>query len=178
MGKLLILIVVLVLIDEHRDWVRSKIATISTSASLNASFSQLNASIPTSPHPNFAQFNAGNDPTRSIPYILLKTFALRMGVFTAYGHLLTLQGLSSKTSTAVPRNGGSHLFTCRYYRQPLLIELHPGCRLFRSWIAWPWRWSMVSAAVLHISIRPKDAADHEIVKSRDILVKMTTSMLK
>lgn len=41
--------------------------------------------------------------SRTMPSLLLKTFALRMAVMVTYGHLGTLQGLSDNWRTALPR---------------------------------------------------------------------------
>ncbi len=43
------------------------------------------------------------EASRTMPSLLLKTFTLRIAVMAAYGHLGTLQGLSEKWRTALPR---------------------------------------------------------------------------
>lgn len=42
------------------------------------------------------------DVSRTIPTLVLKTFALRIAVMAAYGHLDILQGLSENWRTALP----------------------------------------------------------------------------
>ncbi len=47
--------------------------------------------------------DVNNYAFRSPSSLLLKTFALRMAVITSYGHLDSLQNLTAKSSTSIPR---------------------------------------------------------------------------
>jgi hypothetical protein len=103
----------------------------------------------------FLLSNSG-DVSRSTPSLMLKTFALRMAVMTVYGHLGTLQGLSGTGRKPLLRI--------------LMIAFWPGATLMTDCLGYyikvldclfsdngySWRWCTVSAAGLHIPIRPRD----------------------
>jgi len=83
--------------------------------------------------------DVNNYAFRSPSSLLLKTFALRMAVITSYGHLGSLQNLTAKSSTSIPRMlillilPGVTLFefSKNYFGLVVILLLRIGLLLFR-----------------------------------------------
>lgn len=92
---------------------------------------------------------------RTLSSILLRTFALRMAVFTTYGHLGTLQNLSSSSTNSIPR-----MLVLIFLPVVTLISFATG--YLASLLEVPhWKRCLMTAAGLHVPCR--SPISHQVI---------------
>ena len=122
--------------------------SVSISQALNTNWTlALNHTL--APNSSLWNLNKSNDVTRTMSSLLLRKFALHMGVISAYGHLGTLQNVSASVFTSMPRMlvlvflpGATLMQILGDYSMLLLAPLNGRKD--------SWKFSVMAAAGLHV----------------------------